>query len=76
MLRIPSDLVTLKKKHSPSEDDILAPLLLHLPVLGALGLDKVLAVGPHCLQPYEGGHKVLGHPVIRTLVSTSAPAQR
>ena len=40
---------------------VLAPLLLHLAVLGALGRDKVLAVGTDCLKANEEVAKVLGN---------------
>jgi hypothetical protein len=59
---------------SPCQDDILPPLLLHLAVLRALGLDKVLAVGSHRLQPNQGCHEVLCHPVIGSLCGASASA--
>ena len=40
---------------------------LHFPVLRALGLDKVLAVGAHGLQPDEEVAKVLGNPRVGLL---------
>merc|ERR1719245_41177 len=63
LLQVPGGVQPQSLDLGPGQHNILSPLLLHLPVLRRLALNKVLAVRTDCLETNEERDHVLGSSV-------------